>query len=164
MLTAESARHHLDYDPHSGRLTWRVPRAQRVKAGDEAGSINGQGYRDLRLFNRTYPAHRIAWLICHGCMPAGQIDHINGDRSDNRISNLREVTSQENTQNQRVARKDNKHAGLIGAGFHKASGKFRARIGLANGRQQHLGLFDTAQAAHQAYLQAKRNLHAGCTI
>lgn len=162
-LTAELARQHFAYDEQTGVLTWREPRAQRVKVGDVAGAITGQGYRETKFAGRTYSVHRIVWLMHYGELPV-MVDHINGSRADNRLANLRAASPSSNGQNQRRARSDNVKAGLIGAAFHKASGKFRARIGMPGGKQRHLGLFSSAQEAHEAYLSAKRQVHSACTI
>ena len=163
-ITAEVAREHFSYCAQTGSLIWIKPRARRLKPGDTAGAINGQGYRDVRFLGISIAAHRLAWLIAHGRWPAKFIDHINGDRADNRLTNLREISNSENLQNQRRARADNMRAGLLGVGFHKASGRFRARIGLPGGAQKHLGLFDSAEAAHAAYLLAKREHHSAGMI
>jgi hypothetical protein len=95
-----------------------------------------------------------------GRWPNGVVDHINGDTSDNQWSNLRDVTHSVNCQNQRRAKRSNA-SGLLGVSFF--DGKPRASISV-DGRPIHLGTFDTPEAAHQAYVEAKRKLHAGCTI
>lgn len=144
-LTAELARHHFGYDPETGALWWKVPRARQVKIGASAGCVNGSGYYNVRFCCATYAVHRVAWLMVHGVVPQ-ILDHINGCRTDNRIENLRPSSPQENAQNQRRARRDNKRAGLLGAAFHKASGKFRARIGTPDGKQRHLGAIRDGRA------------------
>ncbi len=163
-LTLELALKHFAYSPETGVLVWKEPRAPRVKVGDLAGGLTGQGYREVKFGDHTYGTHRIAWLMATGSWPNGQIDHINGVRNDNRLCNLREVSIQGNAQNQRHARQDNRHSSLIGAAFHKATGKFRARIGMPDGKQKHLGSFATAEEAHAVYVAAKRQMHAACTI
>lgn len=163
MLTADLARHHFDYDPKTGRLTWRVPTMARIKAGVSAcGPVTG-GYLRIRIAGRSYKAHRVAWLMTYGEWPTGHIDHINGDPADNRISNLRDVPAFVNKQNMRRARSDS-GTGLLGSYFHRGTGKYRAQIWLPDGTCKSLGAFDTAQDAHVAYLHAKRDLHVGCTI
>ena len=152
----------LAYDPETGRFTWLRPpaRARHVKAGAEAGCLASDGYRQIRISRRGYMAHRLAFLLMTGAWPAGQVDHINGDRADNRWSNLRDVSASVNTQNQRRAQRGNR-AGLLGVSLE--GGRYRARVRL-NGTNQHMGLFDTPEEAHAAYLEAKRRLHAGCTV
>lgn len=126
----------------------------------------GNGYIRIFLCGRYYPAHHIAWLLCHGCFPSLQIDHINGDRADNRSSNLREVTAVENSQNQRRPHSTSS-TGLLGASPIRQTGmvseRWRAQIKV-NGRSIHLGSFGSPADAHQAYINAKRRLHPGCTI
>jgi hypothetical protein len=108
-------------------------------------------------------AHRLAWMMVTGSEPNDDIDHVNGIRSDNRFANLRTATRGENMQNERAARSSNKSSGLLGVSWSKAAGKWAAGIKL-NGKKRHLGLFTDQQAAHEAYLVAKRDLHPFCTI
>lgn len=162
-LTSGRLREVLSYDADLGFFTWRVKSSRRVKIGDIAGCHGSSGYYQIRIDRRTYLAHRLAWLYVHGCWPSSQIDHINGNKADNRLVNLREATIGENMQNFRSARSDNKSCGLLGASFHKPTGRWRAQIQV-NGRVLHLGRFDTAEEAHVAYLAAKRELHPFQTI
>jgi hypothetical protein len=98
----------------------------------------------------VYAAHRIAWMLVHGQDPGElQLDHINGNRSDNRLANLRLVTNQTNAFNRPDA---------TGVSFHKATNKWHARIGV-EGRQIHLGLYESFDDARQAYLNAKQTYH-----
>lgn len=145
----------LDYEPDTGCLRWK-------KTGLAAGS-NDKGYTRISFNNRSYKAHRIIWLIAYGRWPNGQIDHINGRRSDNRISNLREVTQQENQQNKLTATRRNKTSGLLGAHFHKGSGRWYATISVDN-RKIHIGSYKTPELAHAAYVERKRLLHAASTL
>lgn len=92
-----------------------------------------------------------------GSWPKDQIDHINGDRTDNRFSNLRDVTNEINNQNKKRAQSNNR-LGLLGVCHHQ--GGFRARIAV-NGKSKCLGVYLTPELAHQVYLDAKRRLHHG---
>ena len=150
----------LSYDAETGVFRWKVAVARRIKGGDIAGSECHQGYWVIRLDKRIYKAHRLAWLYVHGEWPAGDIDHINGVRLDNRIANLRDVSRSVNIQNLRRARSDNK-CGLLGVSPHGR--RWRAVITL-EGQRQHIGHFDTPEIAHQAYLEAKLEIHEGCTL
>ena len=105
--------------------------------------------------------HRLAFLYQTGQWPARQVDHINGVRDDNRWSNLRESTNAQNSQNERRARSSNT-VGFLGVSRHR-SGRFRARI-VVDGKERSLGLHDTPQIAHSAYLSAKRDIHPFSTI
>lgn len=150
----------LSYDAQTGRITRTVKTGQNVVVGAEAG-YECNGYRRIRACGRTWASHHIAWLLFYGRPANGLIDHINGNPLDNRISNLREASPSLNTQNLKRARRDNR-LGLLGV---RATGpkKFEARI-MVNQRAFHLGTFETAELAHQAYLAAKRELHPGGTI
>lgn len=117
-----------------------------LKVGVEAGSINGWGYRQMRVDGRDYRAHHIIWLMVKGYLPS-ELDHINGDRTDNRIENLREVDRQENLRNQKL-RKSNS-SGVMGVGWDKTHGKWTARI-RHDGKNRTLGSFKTYEEAVEA--------------
>lgn len=151
----------LDYDTASGIFKWKVDRTWSVKAGDVAGSPAAGGYVGVSVDWRVYRAHRLAWLYVHGEWPGGPLDHINGDKTDNRLANLRATTPVLNTQNQRKARSDNK-CGVMGVRLN--CGKWEARIGIGGGRQKYLGVYADQAEAHAVYLEAKRRLHEGCTL
>lgn len=164
-ITAEIARQNLHYDPLTGEFTRIVTasNAPGAKAGDRAGSLNKRsGYIEVRVMNVGCYGHRLAWLYVHGEWPCGRIDHINGDRSDNRIANLRVVSAAVNQQNRRRAQSNNK-TGMLGVHKYKNTGRFISRIKTGK-RQISLGVFDTAEEAHAVYLNAKRQLHEGCTL
>jgi hypothetical protein len=158
-LNAEELRELLDYHPSTGVFHWRVSLATNVKQGAVAGCVMSSGYRAIRIRGVGYKAHRLAWLYVHGDWPNGVIDHINKDKSDNSISNLRDVPQDINRQNQRECGRKSRF-GLLGVSYFKHSGKFRAGI-QTDGHSIHLGSFDTAEQAQAAYLAAKRQLHAG---
>jgi hypothetical protein len=143
LCSLEEAIELLQYDPSTGILTWRKDRAPSIKAGDRAGSINSHGYDQIIINGRAHLGHRLAWFLTHGRWPAAMIDHIDGDRWNNRLSNLREATSAQNQAN-RGARKDNK-SGRRGVRFQKHSGKWAAQI--------QIGSFDTMEEASAAYLR-----------
>lgn len=153
----------LRYDPLSGALYWRVCAARRVVVGEEAGCVNRFGYRVVRLDNRLYRAHRLAWLLSYGEWPQGDLDHVNGLRDDNRLRNLREVGRAGNAQNIRNARPQSK-TGVLGVSVHRGTGRYRAAISYPGTPSKHLGLFDTVEEASAAYLAAKRVLHLGNTL
>lgn len=165
----ESLRQRLRYNPDTGSLTWAVDAGShgRIKAGSEAGSINkSDGYRYIGLVcqdgkRRMNAAHRVAHAIVTGRWPAGEIDHRNSNRADNRWENLRDVSPQTNAENKTVARVDSS-TGVQGV-KQLPSGKYRAQIRV-RGKAIHVGVFHSASDAHGAYLIAKRQMHAGCTI
>ena len=164
-LTAARLRELIHYDADTGAITAlqdSVCGKGRVivQAGQQLGRQNGNGYLLITVCSKDYRAHRLAWLYMHGYMPRLQIDHINGIRSDNRLANLRQADQSLNSQNLRAARSDSK-TGLLGVVPNRK--RWSAQIGFA-GKTTHLGTFDTPEIAHKAYLDAKRRLHAGCTI
>jgi hypothetical protein len=161
-LTAQRLRDLLDYEPNTGIFTRRVWRGGTSRAGSVAGASHGKtGYLQISVDGRLYFAHRLAWLHYYGEHPKKHIDHINGDKSDNRISNLRDVSRSVNLQNVRRARVDNLATGLLGV--IRSRDKFSAHI-FVDGKSKHLGVYSTAPEAHAAYLIAKRAMHEGCTI
>lgn len=161
-LTAERLRSLLHYNPETGEFTWLVSRAGNAKAGYVAGFDNGDGYRKVRVDSHPYQAHRLAWLYIHGSWPNGHIDHINGNPSDNRIANLREATNSQNLQN-RYRASSNSKSRLLGVSFDPKRGKWAAQIEV-DGRCRFLGRYESADAAHAAYLKAKAALHPFATI
>lgn len=150
----------LSYSPESGLLTWITKRGFAIKPGTLAGGLDKYGYVTVGVSGKQFKAHRIAWLLMTGDWPQKEIDHINGNRADNRWINLRQVDRLTNVQNLRAARKDSK-SGLLGVRARK--GGFYATIG-HNKKTIHLGVFDSPEKAHEAYIRAKRELHAGATI
>lgn len=153
----------LNFDPETGIFTWLINTGKKQKKGKEAGCISSiSGYRVIGIDKRIYTAHRLAIFFINGIWP-DHTDHINGERSDNRINNLRDVSASMNSQNQRRARVDNKTTGLLGVHKCKDSKWFYARIQV-NRTVIRLGRFVTAELAHAAYLEAKRLHHPGCTI
>lgn len=141
----------LSYDPGTGVFRWLVSRGRMAQAGDIAGAANDDGYILINIGGRKYGAHRIAWRIVHGKWPDFEIDHINRDPSDNRISNLREATRSQNCVNRKVVRK-----GLKGA--YPNGNRWCASIKI-NGRVRHLGSFATEQEAHSAYANEAKLAH-----
>jgi hypothetical protein len=159
-LTQQRLMQAYHYDPETGLF-----RRIGSKGPERIGTIpkvKGNGYLNIGLDYNVYRAHRLAWLYVHGSWPDGQIDHINGDKLDNRISNLRVATTSQNKQNMRKARSDSR-SGLIGATWYSKYGKWRAAIQV-DGKKRHLGYFDTAEEAHKAFIEQKRLHHEFCTI
>jgi hypothetical protein len=141
----------LDYSPDTGGFTWRVNRARTAKANAPAGTKNNVGYIRIIVCGKQYSAHRLAWLYVHGEWPVGEIDHINRDKADNRLANLRQVTRSENCQNKDPAK-------LPGITWHKATSKWQARIKI-NQKLIHLGVFADIVDAKNARKQAELTYH-----
>lgn len=158
-LTAERLRELLHYDPETGVFTRLVSLNFAVNVGDVAGTLMKKGYWSIGVDKHKYKAHRLAWLYMTGSWPKEQIDHINGNRIDNRFSNLRECTNQENQQNIPVITKATGR--LVGTCFRKDRGMWSAAI-ICTPVRKHLGFFATQEEAHQAYLKAKAELHTFC--
>lgn len=147
-MSLELIRDYLSYDPETGVFRWAAKprgRGYPYRVGDEAGTIDVRGYRVIRFRGVLYYAHRLAWFFAHGTMPE-RIDHRNCVKSDNRISNLRLATQQQNAANSNT--KNRKKA--RGAYFRRNKGKWQGAIGL-NGRFIHLGYFETEKDAAIAY-------------
>jgi hypothetical protein len=158
-LDIDTLRSLIVYDPETGQFTWKargVASWDARYAGTLAGRTDGRGYSQIGLMNRNFMAHRMAWAITHGRWPANDIDHIDGNPSNNRISNLREATRSENTQNR--TRHTNNKSGYLGVFWNKQCQKWQAQI-MAAGKKRYLGLFDDPRDAHAAYLAAKQNFH-----
>lgn len=160
-ITSAQIRAILDYNPETGEFRWRFRRDRSAQwnshhSGNIAGSLDQRKYVRIGIGARSFKAHRLAWLYVHGEWPRGEIDHINGVCSDNKIENLRECSHGENHQN-RSKHAGNK-AGFMGVFRSSTSDKWCAQISV-NGKQRHLGVFDTPRLAHEAYLGAKSRLH-----
>lgn len=168
-ITAEHLRSLIHYEPETGSFT-RIAhsfapsgrRSGKSKLGPILRKPNAVGYIVFSVNNKNCLAHRLAWLYMTGAWPEGVIDHINGNRTDNRWTNLRPSDATLNQQNQRKA-KAGSIVNLLGVSVEKESGRFIAQI-THNYKHIHLGRFDTAEEAHAAYLGAKRVIHKACTI
>jgi hypothetical protein len=155
MLTQKRLQELVHYCPQSGSFTRKIVTSRNSKAGAKIG-YDHKGYLRAMLDNREYALHRLAWLYVYGEWPQGELDHINRDRSDNRISNLRLATSQQNNCNTKI-RTDNS-SGFKGVYFHKKAGKWLAAI-ICKRERYHLGLFVCPLDAASAYNLAAHKLH-----
>jgi len=162
-LTQERLKEVLDYNPETGIFVWKVQNGKRIKAGDIAGSVNKRGYTVIGVDLNLCRAHRLAWFYMYGKWPDDQIDHINGQRSDNRICNLRDVTNQVNSQNLKQATRVKSSTSYLGVYKTRKSKPWRAQISVDK-KARHIGYYKTPEEANEAYLKAKRMLHVGCTI
>ncbi|MBN3822322.1 HNH endonuclease [Burkholderia sp. Ac-20384] len=152
-LTREDVAKILIYDQETGVFTWRANYHKR-RIGGVAGGVNNTGYRHIRIGSGRYLEHRLAWLLVHGELPAGMLDHINGNRLDNRIANLRLADCTQNAYN-RKKKRDNT-SGKKGVSVNQE--RHRARINV-NGKTFHLGYFSTMEDADRAVRQARESMH-----
>lgn len=147
----------LDYDPETGIFKRKIPCSGRKgKIGDVCGVVCSEGYVKISFAGVKYYAHRLALAYVNGVMPPDQVDHINGIRDDNRISNLREATGSQNGMNKPVQK--NNTSGFKGVSWNKDRGKWAASVHI-NKRKIHLGLFDSLESAANAAASARISLH-----
>lgn len=149
--TVARLRELLRLDPETGRLYWRVRRPGTAQAGDEAFVAYGNdGYRQGQAAGHSFLAHRVVYALTHNEWPKGQIDHVNGDRTDNRPANLRDVDRTGNCRNQWLHATNS--SGHVGVSWYKRYGCWVAQVRLSS-RTKHLGYykdFDDAVAARKA--------------
>lgn len=148
-------RRTIDYDPKTGEFHRLFPKNRREEARwKPIGCIGPGGYLYFRFKRKIYSCHRVAWFLATGVQPQ-IIDHINRQRTDNRLANLRDVTPTENTWNRRIHK--NNRSGYKGVSLH-ACGKYIASI-MTNGKVKYLGTFESPEDASEAYEAAARELH-----
>jgi hypothetical protein len=150
-LTAERLRKLLDYDPKTGKFSWKARTSARVSIGRLAGNVSVNGYIEIGIDGTSYTAHRLAWLYVTGEWPPKEIDHINGQPTDNRFTNLRAATVSENQMNKKMP--INNTSGVKGVTWHERGKKWMASIGV-NKRSIYLGLFTHLEDAAAAYERA----------
>ena len=145
------------YVPETGTLHWKVKPRYGIEVGDEVGCVSKEsGYRLVGISFSILRSHRVVWAMYFCRWPKGHLDHINRQRTDNRIVNLREATNTENCRNSRM--KANNTSGFKGVDWLKKHKKWRATIRVDR-KQYHLGLFDTPEEAHAAYCTAADAWH-----
>ena len=157
----------LGYDPATGVFLWRIRPADHFAdqakgntwntryAGKPAGFEHGQGYRQIAINDVKFMAHRVAWLLVYGEPVPQEIDHIDGNRANNRITNLRAVTRAENLANSKMRANS---SGAKGVYFDRQRGKYQAHI-MHQYKYYHLGRFDTFEQAVAARRDAAERLH-----
>ena len=141
-------KEYLDYNPDTGLFTWLklTGKYSNVKVGDVAGYVSQKGYIRISFNGNKIQAHRLAWLFHYGVDPGEMdIDHENRDRTDNRISNLRLATTQQNSWNR------------IPKGYKEKRGKFYSQIKI-KGKEIHLGVFDCPLLAHLCHMDKRKEL------
>ena len=148
---------YLRYDAETGKIFWKLNKGGNGKAGNEAGWMN-KFYHRITINRKTYHAHRIAWLLTYGSWPVDQIDHINGNKKDNRLANLRNVSNRENSRNKKIYK--NNTSGTLGVSFDKSKQGYVASI-MIKGKHKNLGVFKNKEEAIAARAAAniKYNFH-----
>ena len=150
----EELRENIDYNPDTGIFTWIKKPSIATKVGQEAGSVNKDGYICISFRNNLYYAHRLAYYMYYGIDPLEKlVDHIDGDKSNNKINNLRLATKSQNGAN-RVNLPSNNTSGAIGVCWDKKPKMWKALI-MINGEQKHLGYFINKEDAIQARNEAE---------
>lgn len=146
-LTHQRLLNLLSYDPETGIFT-RLMSRRSDRVGLAAGSTDGKGHRQIKVDGRLYMGHRLAWLYMAGCWPQLDIDHINGDRSDNRWCNLRLATESQNGANSKLSRANT--SGAKGVTRERKTGRWNAYVRVSR-KAVYLGTFDTVKQASEAY-------------
>jgi hypothetical protein len=140
-ITHDNLLKRFSYCAVRGRFFYLCTTSMKVKSGDVAGGKQNTGYRSLQIDGKRYLEHRLAWFYCTGAWPVGQVDHLNRDKTDNRIANLREASAAQNRRNRDVK------------GYRVKGSRFQARA-WRNGVLHSLGWFDTKQEAVACFLTA----------
>lgn len=154
-LTVDLLNHLFEYDKETGNLIWKTRPTNSMKAGEIAGSETEKGYIRIAINHKKYRAHRLVFLMHKGYLPK-TLDHINGDRKDNRIENLRPATLAQNSMNRDISSKNT--SGYKGVGWDKHKNKWRAVI-KTSGERIHLGYFANVEEAGQVMRKAREELH-----
>lgn len=155
IVTQTYLRSLFDYVESTGQLTWKLRRGSRAAAGNIAGTLKPNGYIAIHLNGQNFYAHRLIWMWAYGVWP-DTVDHINHDKQDNRLSNLRSITISENGHNQKLGNRN--RSGFIGVSWNAARNNWFSHICVAKQRR-YLGSFPTAQDASAAYQAAKLIYH-----
>lgn len=172
-LTADRLRALVDYDPKTGCFYWRedaragfhgsvVMHRQGAAAGTPRKT---DGRIVIRIESRTYLRYRLAWLWVTGSWPIFEIDHIDGDATNDSFENLRDASRRTNQQNIRIPQRNKTSSRFLGVYANRPTyaKPWRAAI-TVDGKQKSLGSFYSEEEAYAAYVQAKRRLHVGCTL
>lgn len=151
MLDVDSLREQLHYCPETGVFTWKKSFGSR-KAGDVAGGTMTHGYARIKVGQRSIYAHRLAWMYAYGSLPECEIDHVNGNKADNSLANLRLASRSENQRNR------SSRTGRKGVTWNSVMQKWVARCQV-DGKRTHIGYFDDQHAALAAYRNTAKQLH-----
>lgn len=154
-VSLDDLRDALHYSPDTGIFVWKTSRHGRCQKGMTAGKLNGHGYRQIGFEKKNFMAHRLAWAFEYGEWPNGDVDHINRDKDDNRITNLRLATQSQNNANQGMYCTNT--SGFKGVTRLRYAWQAQIQV---NGKNHYLGSFRSKEDAARAYLEAAK-LHFG---
>jgi hypothetical protein len=156
MITQKELKEMLHYNLETGIFTWANKRASWINIGDVAGHLTVTGYITIRVIYKSYLAHRLAWLYVHGEWPENLIDHINNNRSDNRICNLRKATKTENNRNTLRGLKNK--SGVKSVFWKENAKKWQVQMKI-NGIQKHFGYFKDIEFAELVAQEIRSKYH-----
>jgi hypothetical protein len=156
MLTQKELKDYLEYDKDSGLFTRKVSNNTRHKIGEVAGYLGKDGYRRLAVKGITYSEHRLAWLYVYGKFPELILDHIDGNPSNNKISNLREVTQNQNQYNSKL-RKDSS-SGIKNVRWSKWQNKWQVTVKVL-GKEKFFGYFEDLEFAELVATEVREKYH-----
>ena len=151
---AQQKLHEL-FEYRDGKLFWKIRKAACVYIGNEAGSIDKKGYRRVMINNKSYKTHRLVFMMHYGYLPK-QVDHIDGNKLNNNIENLRQATHGQNRQNSKIQK--NNTSGVKGINWQKRDNKWQARV-MLNKKSHQIGYFETLEEAKKAIEKARQQLH-----
>ena len=154
MLTKELLHEYFDYQ--DGKLLWsKMCGCRSDLVGKEAGSVNEQNYRRIKIDNKLYMAHRVVFMYHYGYMPL-EVDHIDCDRQNNRIENLRAVSKKENCWNRKMP--TNNTSGIKGVCWHKSTNRWYVQLQV-NKKMKYLGIYEDIELAELVAIEARAKYH-----
>ena len=155
MITQEELKELIDYNSETGVFTWKVSPARQVFSGDIAGTKRKDGYIQIKVKNELILSHRLVWIYMYGYLPK-YIDHINGQRDDNRIINIREVSNQQNSLNSKISK--NNTSGIKGVYWDKSRNKWTVRLSI-DGKCKFFKRFDDIDLAKLVIEEVRNKYH-----
>jgi hypothetical protein len=153
MITQDKLKEYLDYK--EGKLFWKKQSSSNIRIGTEAGTLNERGYIQVKIFNKRYYAHRLVFFMFNDYFPQ-EVDHKDGNKSNNKIENLRPATKSQNQHNAKI--NINNTSGVKGVSWDKRNKKWKAQIAV-NKKNYQLGRFDTLEMATQVINEFRKQYH-----
>lgn len=156
LISVHDLRDYLDYDKNNGLFKWKKKSGLKVRIGSVAGTLHPSGYIKIAILGKKYSAHKLAWLYVNGYYPTKVVDHINGIKSDNRISNLRECTKTQNEWNRGLNK--NNTSGVKNVSMNKEKKKWHVQI-KTDGKRVYSKYFKSFEDAKLAAIEARIKFH-----